>query len=163
MENILFLHGLDSSSQGFKGRYFRHHFPKMIIPDFDGDLDNRLAALEKVCHGKKDLVLIGSSFGGLMATCFAIENAKRTKKLILLAPALNFPEFTVPHRKILTPAELIIGIKDDVTPPDRVVPLARQTFEHLRIESVEDDHWLAFLGGYWIRCVGQPQDIGAQS
>ncbi|MCB2182685.1 MAG: alpha/beta hydrolase [Desulfobulbaceae bacterium] len=142
MDNTLFLHGLDSSSHGYKGRYFAEHFPGMVIPDFVGDLSKRLGDLEKVCHGGEDFVLVGSSFGGLMATCFAISNPARVKKLILLAPALNFPGFAVPEQKILTPTEVIIGDLDTITPPDKVIPLARQTFENLKISRFDDDHFL---------------------
>jgi len=55
-----FLHGLDSSGKGTKGQWFAKHFPKMHIPDFQGDLATRLSALEKLCSGYNDLILVGS-------------------------------------------------------------------------------------------------------
>lgn len=138
----LFLHGLDSSSKGTKARYFRDKFPDMVIPDFDGSLEYRLQQLEADCKDFDNLIVIGSSFGGLMATCFAAENPERVKKLILLAPALNFPGFLVPHEKISAPTFLLIGKHDTVTPADDVLPLAERTFSHLQTHVVEDDHLL---------------------
>ena len=139
---IFFLHGLDSSSRGTKGQWFAKHFPEVHVPDFQGDLVTRLNALETLCEGCDNLILIGSSFGGLMVTCFAILHPERCHSLVLLAPALNFPEFSPPQERISTPARLIIGSQDIVTPPDLVLPLATKTFSRLQILSYEDDHML---------------------
>ena len=61
-----------------------------IIP---GDFTTRMHKLNDVLAGKTDLIIVGSSYGGLMAAQYAMENESRVKKLILLAPALNLPEF----------------------------------------------------------------------
>ncbi len=157
MPTTLFLHGLDSSSQGTKGRYFQAHFPAMLCPDFSGDLDQRLARLEVVCRGHTNLTLIGSSFGGLMASCFAIRHPARVARLILLAPALNFPDFQVPPAQIAVPTLLVMGINDTVCPPALVGPLAEATFSNLEVRLGDDDHllkrmfteveWQALLAG----------------
>ncbi len=139
---MFFLHGLDSSSKGTKGRWFARHFPEMCIPDFQGDLTKRISALEALCRGCDKLVLVGSSFGGLMATCFAMRHPNRCQSLVLLAPALNFPEFSPPEEKIAVPTSLFIGRQDTVTPPDKVLPLAKQSFSQLQIFSYDDDHML---------------------
>ncbi len=138
----IFLHGLESSSKGTKGRYFQENFPEMIVPDFTGTLEARLKDLEKLCRSFDDLTLVGSSFGGLMATCFAISSPSRVKKLILMAPALNFPGFQIPKQKMDMPTYLLIGSLDDVTPANRVLPLAKQTFSNLEIDLVDEDHML---------------------
>ncbi len=137
-----FLHGLDSSGRGTKGLYFTEHFPEIIAPDFDGSLTERMESLEKICETKNDLVLIGSSFGGLMATCFAIAHPERVKRLILLAPALNFGEFSPPVEPISVPAIIIIGKHDTVTPPNLVTTAAESTFKNLVINHYDDDHLL---------------------
>lgn len=142
MHETFFLHGLDSSSKGIKGQWLTKHFPKLQVPDFQGDLATRLNALESLCHGHNNLTLVGSSFGGLMATCFAIRHPSRCHSLILLAPALNFPEFSSPQKRIATPTSLIIGNQDTVTPPDKVIPLAQDTFSQLQIFTYDDDHML---------------------
>ncbi|MBU0946236.1 MAG: alpha/beta fold hydrolase [Proteobacteria bacterium] len=142
MGETFFLHGLDSSSNGTKGQWFAKHFPEVRIPNFRGNLAMRLNALEILCDGCNTLTLVGSSFGGLMATCFAIRHPNRCHSLVLLAPALNFPEFSPPQERIVTPTSLIIGSRDTVTPPDRVLPLAKKSFSQLQIFSYDDDHML---------------------
>jgi pimeloyl-ACP methyl ester carboxylesterase len=142
MRKIFFLHGLDSSSKGTKGQWFSRHFPEVCLPEFQGDLTTRLSAFEKMCYGCNNLTLVGSSFGGLMATCFAIRYPVRCHSLVLLAPALNFHEFSLPEEKITIPTILIIGSRDTVTPPDKVLPLARKSFSQLQIFSYDDDHML---------------------
>ena len=142
MNTTFFLHGLDSSSKGTKGRWFAKHFPEILIPDFKGDLETRLSALKKLSRNCDNITLVGSSFGGLMATCFAMEYLQKRNALILLAPALNFPEYSPPLKKIATPTILIIGKQDTVTPPDSVLPLAANSFSQLQIFTYEDDHML---------------------
>lgn len=77
-----------------------------------------------------------------MAACYAAQYPSQVANLILLAPALNFPEYRVPEKKLEVPALLVIGDADDVTPIDPVVMQAKKTFSHLRIEIVKDDHFL---------------------
>ncbi|MFV0439069.1 MAG: alpha/beta fold hydrolase [Desulfopila sp.] len=137
-----FLHGLDSSAQGTKGRYFSWNFPQVTCADFFGNLAERVDQLTELTSDQAELTLIGSSFGGLMATVFAIANPKRVKRLILLAPALNFAGFTPPQAMLDTPTLLVIGTGDLVTPPELVLPQARKTFVQLTEQLVEDDHML---------------------
>lgn len=141
-KTLLFLHGLDSSGQGTKGRWFAEHFPEMDIRDYHGTLDDRLNQLQTICADRPNLILVGSSFGGLMAVCFALRHPAQCKRLILLAPALNFESFTPPEEKLSIPTLLIIGSEDTVTPPGLVVPLAEQTFSSLSLSIMDDDHML---------------------
>ena len=79
-----------------------------------------------------------------MATIFAMENPGIVERLVLLAPALNFPEFSrYPLEPLDIPVRMIIGRKDTVTPPATVVPLARKIFTNLQYDPVDDDHMLA--------------------
>lgn len=137
-----FLHGLDSSGRGTKGSYFSENFPQVVCPDFSGGLPERLDTLAALCAEQEGLTLIGSSFGGLMATCFAITNPQKVKQLILLAPALNFAAYVPPENMIAIPTLLVIGTHDVVTPPRQVLPLARKTFSRLEERTVDDDHML---------------------
>lgn len=142
MTHIYFLHGLDSSGSGTKGRFFTRNFPQVISPDFAGSLSARLHQLTKLCAGQQQLLLIGSSFGGLMATCYAIEHPEQMTKLILLAPALNFAGFRPPACPLRIPTLLVVGQHDTVTPAEGVIPLARATFADLEIDITDDDHLL---------------------
>jgi pimeloyl-ACP methyl ester carboxylesterase len=140
--NIYFLHGLDSSGSGTKGRYFAINFPQVIRPDFAGSLPARLRQLTAICIDQQQLLFIGSSFGGLMATCYAIKHPEKVARLILLAPALNFTGYRPPAHPLQVPTVLIIGQGDTVTPVNVVTPLARATFADLAIDIVDDDHLL---------------------
>ena len=140
----IFLHGLESSNKGAKATFLRATFPDMVIPDFSGSLSERMASLKIILSGKKDLIMIGSSFGGLMATMYAMEKTEVVGRLVLLAPALNFPEFSQYELKSLEiPTRLIIGKDDSVTPVREVLPLARKIFTDLAYDEVDDDHFLA--------------------
>ncbi len=142
MVTRIFLHGLDSSGSGTKGTYFSQRFPDMLRPDFLGTLQQRLVQLYELLGDRDNLIVVGSSFGGLMGACMAIDRPEKVHRLVLLAPALNFHEYRVPDRKIDTETVIVIGTDDVVTPPDIVVPAARATFSNLQINLVDDDHLL---------------------
>jgi pimeloyl-ACP methyl ester carboxylesterase len=140
--DVYFLHGLDSSGNGTKGRFLASNFPYIIRPDFRGSLTARLEQFSKLCQGSTSLVLIGSSYGGLMATCHAIRNPQSVVRLILLAPALNYEDYRPPASPLPIPTTLIIGEHDTVTPPNPVIALAEATFSHLDTRIMDDDHLL---------------------
>ena len=139
----IFIHGLESNNQGTKAVYFRKHFPDMLTPNFPGSLDERMADLRTLLSGKRDITLVGSSFGGLMASIFVMENEPRVKRLVLLAPAINLMEFS-PYRdrKIQVPVHIYHGRQDEVIPLEDVRTVARQVFSDLTFHSVDDDHYL---------------------
>ncbi len=141
MATRIFIHGLDSSSKGTKGTFFRQHYPDMIIPDFPGSLEERMGILTDVLEGKSDIVLVGSSFGGLMATLFALDNEERVKRLVLLAPALNLAEpGTFDGRSITVPTWIYHGLKDDVIPLGEVKRIGQSLFKRLTFVELDDDH-----------------------
>ena len=143
MPTRIFIHGLDSSNKGTKSLFFVKRFPDMIIPHFTGDLQERMEKLEQVLADASDIILVGSSFGGLMASLFAMEEGSRVKRMILLAPAINLIHFseyrggTVP-----VPVSIYHGTEDRVIPVDEVEMVAKETFPILTFHKVEDDHFL---------------------
>lgn len=114
----------------------------MMRPDFDGTLTDRMNQLNSIVYDLDDVIIVGSSFGGLMGTCLCRQQPDKVRRLIMLAPALNFGEFHAPEQKINVASLLVIGKNDVVTPPDLVIPAAEATFSHLKINLVEDDHLL---------------------
>lgn len=138
----LFLHGLDSSIQGTKARWFGRHFPAVQMRNYQGDLDQRLAQLTVQVAGHQDLILVGSSFGGLMAACFAAKFPERCRRLVLLAPALNFAAYQPPAEPLTVPTLVVVGAHDTVCPQDLVLPLAKASFRNLVIRVEDDDHML---------------------
>ena len=141
---LVFIHGLESTSQGNKAQYFRKIYPEMIIEDYTGDFQTRMAKLTRILESKDNLIIVGSSFGGLMAARFALDNEARIKKLVLLAPALNIEGFEkAVKQKLHVPTILYHGTKDDVVDPPIVRRIAEKTFEHLEYHLVDDDHPLS--------------------
>jgi len=139
----VFIHGLESSSQGTKGVFFRERYPDMIIDDFSGSLKERMEKLNRLLAGRDDLILVGSSYGGLMAAIYACENEKRVSRVILLAPALHVPDFErFLDMRINVPVSLFHGENDDVVPPAAVRSIAQQVFKNLDYHLVKDDHSL---------------------
>ena len=65
------------------------------------------------------------------------------KKLILLAPALTLPEFSViSPMSIDTPTVIIQGTQDELIPLQTARELAEIVFTHLSYLVVDDDHRL---------------------
>jgi pimeloyl-ACP methyl ester carboxylesterase len=136
----VFIHGLDSSSRGTKGSFFRERYPGIFMGDYSGALEERMAKLEEELSGKEDLILVGSSFGGLMAAIFACKNEARVRRLILLAPALDHADFSDCRRPLKIPVTLYHGRFDDVVPPGPTRQIAARLFANLDHHIVEDDH-----------------------
>lgn len=148
----VFIHGLESSSHGTKGVFFKQRYPDMIIGDFHGSLAQRMRRLNALLADKTSLIIVGSSLGGLMAAMYACDNPGRVKKLVLLAPALTFREFE-PYlqHQIDIPVTIYHGKKDDVIPVAPVHEAARAVFRDLAFNTVDDDHALrgTFKGMNW--------------
>jgi pimeloyl-ACP methyl ester carboxylesterase len=139
----IFIHGLESGNQGTKSIFFRKKYPDMIIPNFMGDLQERMEKLRAILSGKSGIRLVGSSFGGLMASLFALEHEARVERMILLAPAINLKEFAHHKgRKISIPVWVYHGTGDQVVPLREVELAAKETFKNLSFHMVEDDHFL---------------------
>ena len=139
----VFIHGLESSSQGTKGVFFREHYPDMIIEDFTGSLEVRMEKLNLLLAGREDMILVGSSFGGLMAAIYACENENRVRRVVLLAPALHVPDFgRFLGKRVNVPVSLFHGENDDVVPPAAVKAIAEKVFNNLDYHLVDDDHSL---------------------
>ena len=139
----VFIHGLESSGRGTKGSYFRQQYPDMIIEDYPGSFDRRMKKLGQILKNKTELILVGSSFGGLMAAVYAHMHEKRVCSLILLAPALHL-EFYAPYsdRKLHIPVAIFHGLDDSVVPLEDVRSIAGKVFLNHTFHAVEDDHSL---------------------
>ena len=139
--SLVFIHGLESTSRGTKAQYFRRLFPKMIIKDYTGDFPTRMKKLRSLLEGKNNLILVGSSYGGLMAAHYAVENEDRVKKLILIAPALTLEGFeNAVSRPLNMPVVIYHGRQDDVVDPPAVKAIAEKSFRRLTHHLVDDDH-----------------------
>ncbi len=140
---LIFLHGLESSSQGFKARMLHGMFPTMLTPDFQGTLAERMAQLEPILDTRPTWRIVGSSFGGLMGALYTCRNPHKVQRLVLLAPALPRPDFADhPPAPVAVPVTVYHGKSDTVVPLDATQALAEQVFTNLRFHVVDDDHML---------------------
>jgi len=152
MQNIIFIHGLESSGQGFKGRLFQKILPGCLTPDFEGYnpkftmktlLKKRMKQLNKLLKGNYPWIIIGSSFGALMTTVYALENFDKILKLILLAPFLSPLESKIKkYTPIEAPVIVFHGKKDRIVSINRSRTLAERFFTNLIYNIVDDDHSL---------------------
>lgn len=141
--NRMFIHGLEGSSQGFKAQLLGKIFPEMVISDFSGTLEERMEILTRLIGDRSDWIIVGSSFGGLMAALFALQNPQQVRKLVLLAPALVRRAFVgeLPS-PIDVPVIIYHGMQDDVIPLDPTRQIAKKIFKNLTFNVVDDDHGL---------------------
>lgn len=140
---LVFLHGLEGSSQGDKATLLRGLFPSILTPDFSGSLQERMTSLYSIIGERAGWTILGSSFGGLMAAMFACQRPHQVKKLVLLAPALIWPDFAAnPPASIPVPTTIYHGSRDQLIPLEAVRKLAEQVFRNLVFYEVDDDHGL---------------------
>jgi len=143
LENLIFIHGLEGTSQGIKASLLRGIYPDILTPDFGGDLSTRMSLLIEILANKKDWTIIGSSFGGLMAALFTCQHPQQVRKAILLAPALIlFQESDYPKQPVNIPVTVYHGERDTVIPLQAVRPIAERIFANLMFHQVDDDHGL---------------------
>lgn len=141
---LIYIHGSESDSNSGKARQFREWFPGMITPDFTGSFEERMDQLYSILSDEKGWTLIGSSYGGLMATVFALDHATQVRKLVLLAPALMLEPLASRTRLLPVPVPTILihGTLDTVVPLEPVREIAQKLFTNLTLHIVEDDHRL---------------------
>lgn len=141
---IIYLHGLESTSQSGKARQFAQKFPGMLTPDFTGSFEERMAQLLPILGDENGWTILGSSFGGLMGGVFSLEHPSQVRKLVLLAPALMLPPFPTlaDRRTVSVPTVVVHGTEDDVVPLGPVRALAEKVFTNLTYYVVQDGHRL---------------------
>jgi pimeloyl-ACP methyl ester carboxylesterase len=109
-----------------------------------------MAALTAILGEQTGWTLVGSSFGGLMAALFAVQRPAQARRLVLLAPALIWPDFAsryaAPPGEAAAPLEvptlIYHGCRDEIIPLAAVRPLAQRAFHNLDFREVDDDHGL---------------------
>ena len=143
VNRLIFIHGLEGSSQGVKATLLRELFPGLLTPDFRGALDERMAALHKILTRQNGWTIVGSSFGGLMGALFTCQHPKHVRKLVLLAPALIWPDFAnSPPAPVSTPTVVYHGERDEIIPLEAARKLAERVFINLSFYAVNDNHGL---------------------
>ena len=150
--NIIFIHGLESSGKGFKGVYLKKLIPEILTPDFiefdqkksiNDLLEKRMAQLKSILRERDLWILIGSSFGGLMGALYTLQNPKKVKKLILLAPYLAPSLLDLEkYNPVNVPVIAYHGKNDDVVQLKKSREQAYKLFTNIEYNSTKDDHSL---------------------
>ena len=150
MKNIVFIHGLESSGKGFKGTYLKNLFPDILTPNFkefkrsitlENLLKKRMEQLDLILKQRNSWTIIGSSFGGLMATLYALRNSEKIERLILLAPFLATPILQIDNFLPLSiPTIIFHGKHDEIAQYKASREQAYQLFTKLEFNTTEDHH-----------------------
>ena len=145
---VIFCHGLESGPVGRKSMAIKDAGFHLINPDFRGlVLEDRLDRLEPVLAAEEDPVVVGSSYGGLVALIGvhrALAKGQAIRGLLLVAPALHLTEAPVTDDVLVppdVPTIVIHGVEDEVVP----ISASRQFAAKGEVELIEtgDGHRLA--------------------
>lgn len=135
---IVFLHGLESGPHGSKYQALTERFGPVISPDCSEVYDplERLKIIRAELANEKELLVVGSSMGGLMALLLQQAEPEKVAGMVLCAPAIHRPETPAFAYDTLPPTIVIHGTSDDVVPFE-----ASRVFGD-RLIAVSDDHRL---------------------
>ncbi|MDH7516963.1 MAG: YqiA/YcfP family alpha/beta fold hydrolase [Candidatus Thermoplasmatota archaeon] len=158
---LYYIHGYESNPDSAKGVLFRDKLGAKPIKYRDCKpedivISDCLKRINNEIKDDKKVFLIGSSLGGFLAACIALEN-HNVKKLILLNPAVIPPSEDVskfqgvPHRilcemkdnqlfekRINAEITILVGMEDDVIPLRWIMEFAIK--QNATIQFLSDDH-----------------------
>ena len=150
MLRLAFLHGLESGPHGSKYQTLcTLGLGEVIAPNCQGVLDvgERLRLVEAALADQPRVVLVGSSFGGLVALLYAAAHPAQVAGLMLCAPAVHLPELLALHGlppkgpPPAIPVRVLHGSLDDVVPIGPVQKYSQD--QGFVLIVVDDDHRLA--------------------
>lgn len=140
---IVFLHGLESGPHGGKYRSLAERFGAIESPDCEGvlDVEERIQRVRDLLDvASEPVVLVGSSFGGLVGYYLAHERPTQVVGLVLLAPALHCLS-TSAMRRPRAVVRIVHGQRDAVVPASSSQRFATKC--DIPLVLVEDGHRLS--------------------
>ena len=162
---LYYIHGYQSSPDSNKGTIFKEKLNAKTIKYRDCKsedlvISDCLKRIFEVIKNDKDVVLIGSSFGGFLAAKTALENPN-VKKLVLLNPAIIPPYYDLktikdmPQRiikdmidkrlfenKLNTEITILKGTEDKLIPNKWILEFAMA--QEATIMFLHDDHRFSY-------------------
>ncbi|PBO81893.1 MAG: hypothetical protein COC13_00120 [Methanobacteriota archaeon] len=135
------------SPNGSKVTAIRESGIEVISPDFNEmELVDRVVLLKETID-IGDVVLAGSSWGGLACALAAQEKPEKLRGLLLLAPALHYPEPPNNNPEELVapdsvPVTIIHSITDDIVPVSASKNYVERSGNNVQLIEVEDSHVL---------------------
>jgi predicted esterase YcpF (UPF0227 family) len=158
---LYYIHGYQSAPNSAKGALLQEKLNARSISYRQGKpedlrIDDCVQNILDAIRNDNDVVLIGSSLGGLLAAKVALERSE-VKTLILLNPAIipphadmsrikGIPERILSemkddrllHGKISARITILIGTRDEVVPKDWVLDFA--IAQQATVKFLADDH-----------------------
>ena len=144
---LIWAHGLWGSPNGSKITAIRDSGIEVISHDFnDMELIDRVELLEKTME-VGNVVLAGSSWGGLACALAAQRKSDKLKGPLLLAPALHYPEPPNNNPEDLVapkevPVTIIHSIEDDIVPISASKDYIKRSGNNIKLIEVKDNHVL---------------------
>ena len=144
---LVWTHGLWGSPNGSKVTAIRESGIEVISPDFNEmELIDRVELLKETIE-IGNVVLAGSSWGGLACALTAMQIPEKLKGLLLLAPALHYPESPndEPEKLIApdsVPVTIIHSTTDDIVPISASKNYIERSGNNVQLIEVEDNHVL---------------------
>ena len=144
---LVWAHGLWGSPNGSKVTAIRESGIEVISPDFNEmELIDRVELLKETIE-IGNVVLAGSSWGGLACALTAMQIPEKLKGLLLLAPALHYPESPndEPEKLIApdsVPVTIIHSTTDDIAPISASKNYIERSGNNVQLIEVEDNHVL---------------------
>jgi len=156
-----YVHGYMSEPNSTKGTLFKNKLNAKAIKYRDCEPEDLIISdcierIEKEIRNDSNVLLIGSSLGGLLAAKTALDNSN-VKQLILLNPAIIPPNFDItkikdmPHRillemkdkrlyeeKISSKITILIGTNDEVVSNSWPISFAKA--QEAMVLFLKDDH-----------------------
>ena len=144
---VIFSHGKESGPQGTKINYLSKVAQdlgwKTHSIDYRNcqDVNERVALLQSTIHqsSENNIVLVGSSMGGYVAT--AVANNLATKGLFLMCPAFYLPNYPI---QTFTPSTdnitIVHGWNDTIVPFQSSVKFGQK--HHVNLHLIDDNHRL---------------------
>ncbi len=146
MAQLVFLHGLESGPHGSKFKALAAMgLGPVLAPDCTGITEPaaRMRVIAPALAEQRKMVIVGSSFGGLMALQYVAAHPEHVAALVLCAPAVQraIPGWLPPPLKLTIPVRVLQGAQDALVPLAAVQ--AYCAANGLPVTVVEDDHALA--------------------
>ena len=144
---LVWAHGLWGSPNGSKVTAIRESGIEVISPNFNEmELIDRVELLKETIE-IGNVVLAGSSWGGLACALTAMQIPEKLKGLLLLAPALHYPESPndEPEKLIApdsVPVTIIHSTTDDIVPISASKNYIERSGNNVQLIEVEDNHVL---------------------
>jgi pimeloyl-ACP methyl ester carboxylesterase len=162
---IVFAHGLEGSPQGTKAQRLRRLGLPLEVPDLRGvDLRGRYDHIERITRGG-GVLLVGSSYGGLVAALLAQRHPGRFTGMVLCAPALGWrePPNTDPDGLLAPPGLPVVvlhGLHDDIVPIDLSRAYRDRSGPGVTLHELDDGH--ALRGSLELLCEAVLALVGAR-